>query len=82
MKKNGKIKSVLHHLKGDIKSFNKEAREDKELIHELKESSSYEKREDKREKKKSKKKASSQRKAPKVKRAKAKAKKIAKQRKK
>ena len=31
-----KIKKVIKHLKGDIKTFNKEASEDKKLIKELK----------------------------------------------
>ena len=32
----GKTKKVIKHLKDDIKTFNKEAEEDKELIKDLK----------------------------------------------
>lgn len=36
MKKNNKIKKVEKHLKGDIKGFKKEIKEDKELISKIK----------------------------------------------
>jgi Sec-independent protein translocase protein TatA len=54
-KKNKKIKKVMRHLKGDIKTFKKEAGEDRELIHELKESPRMEKKEERKEKKSKKK---------------------------
>ena len=45
----------MRHLKGDIKTFKKEAGEDRELIHELKESPRMEKKEERKEKKSKKK---------------------------
>ena len=35
MKKNGLIKKVKSHLKGDIKTFQKEQKEDRELIQKI-----------------------------------------------
>lgn len=40
-------KKVIKHLKGDIKSFKKEEKEDRELIHELRESKKHEQKEKK-----------------------------------
>ena len=45
-------KKIIKHLKGDIKGYKKETDEDKELIHELKESKKKERSEDKKIKRK------------------------------
>lgn len=40
-------KKVIKHLKGDIKNYKKETKEDRKLIHELKESKKHEEKEKK-----------------------------------